>query len=295
MMISSVKRISLNNLSRLKVISLILTLLGLLFINTPIFASADTKVYDYANLLTLEEIESLETTATELAQTHQLDVGIVTTDDAEGKSAQAYADDFYDYNGYGYGSNYDGLLFLIDMDNREIYISTCGSGISYFTDQRINNMLDDAYDYVSDGDYYNACQSFLKNTDSYIKAGIPSNQFSYEGEFVSSAKHKPFTNSYGEPLTNENILLSVVAALLGGALIAFIVRFIVKRTYTHPRYTTPQTTPDDLSVRYSQKEDHFVTSHTSRVKIETSSSSSGGSSTHRSSSGRSHGGGGRKF
>ena len=57
-----------------------------------------------------------------------------------------------------------------------------------------------------------------------------------------------------------------------------------------------------MSIHYTQREDRFVTSHTSRVKIQTnnnphgSGGSSGASSVHHSSSGRSHGGGtGRKF
>ena len=44
------------------------------------------------------------------------------------------------------------------------------------------------------------------------------------------------------------------------------------------------------------KNDQFVTTYTSRVRIQSSSSGSGGgSSFHSSSSGRSHGGGGRSF
>ena len=32
-----------------------------------------------------------------------------------------YADDYYDYNGYGLGDNKSGLLLLIDMDVVERY------------------------------------------------------------------------------------------------------------------------------------------------------------------------------
>ena len=287
------------------------------FISMPLFAQAETKVYDYANLFTLEEIENLETSATQVAEKYQMDIGIITTNDAEGKSAQDYADDFYDDNGYGYGSNLDGLLFLIDMDNREIYISTCGLGIQYFTDLRISKMLDSAYNYVSKEDYYGSALDFIQNVETNINKGIPSDQQTVDKDFSdprvdynnsniyeAPSKHVPFRTSSGQPLNPRSIALSVGVAALAAAIIAFIVRSIVQYTYKHPRYTIPPTRPDDLSVHYTEKEDRFVTSHTSRVKIQTNNDSGHGgghgggggiSSSHHSSSGQSHGGGGRGF
>lgn len=46
----------------------------------------------------------------------------VTTDDALGKISMEYADDFFGNGGFGVGNDYDGILFLIDTDNREVYI-----------------------------------------------------------------------------------------------------------------------------------------------------------------------------
>ena len=275
------------------------------------FAS-EVKVYDFANLFTLDEVDQLEEGALYLAETYQMDVGIVTTDDANGKSAMAYADDFYDENDFGYGTNKDGLLFLIDMDNREIYISTYGLGTEYFTDLRISKMLDSAYNYISIGDYYGTATDFLKQVKIYLDKGIVSNQNTVDRPFSdpredyhnphmqeTAPAHKPFTTKSGEPLNTQSIILSVVVSLLGAFIIALVIRTAVHYRYKHPHNTVPQTRPDDLSVHYTQKEDRFVTSHTSRVKIQTNSNNghggSGRSSIHSSSSGRSHGGGGRKF
>ncbi len=291
MRINLIKFNPIDSLRPLRLICSFVLLITIYSLALPIFAAADTKVYDYANLLTLEQIDALEVSATEIAETYQVDIGIVTTSDAEGKSSEEYADDFYDYNGYGYTNEYDGLLFLIDMDNRNIYISTCGVAIKYFTDSRIDNMLDVIIKYMADGDYYNACTDFLKLTTSYLQKGIPSNQYSVDLD----SKHEPFTTPTGQPLNSRSIALSSIVAALGAALIAFIVRALVKYSYTHPRYTMPETRPDDLSIHYTERTDHFVTSHTSRVKIQTDTNSGGRSSTHHSSSGRSHGGGGRGF
>ena len=276
--------------------------------------AAEIKVYDFASLFSLNEIEALQEETTSLAEKYEMDIGIVTTDDAQGKSAMDYADDFYDENDFGYGTNADGLLLLIDMDNREIYISTCGKGISYFTDLRISQMLDSLYNFVSSGNYYGAATDFLDQVILYLDAGIPSNQntverpFSdprvdYDDPYMQEAlpSHKPFTTRLGQPLTAKSITLSIVAALIGAFILALISRGIVCYIYKHPYRTTPQTKPDDLSVRYTQREDRFVTSHTTKVKIQRDpppggpSGASGRSSMHHSSGGHSHGGGGRKF
>ena len=82
----------------------------------------------------------------------------------------AYADDFYDSGNFGYdGPHGTGVLFLIDMDNREIYISTCGDSIYYLTDARIETILDAAFDYVSNGQYYDAAKKFLSLAVTYMQ------------------------------------------------------------------------------------------------------------------------------
>ena len=41
---------------------------------------------------------------------------VVITSNLNGFSLSNYAYNFYDYNDFGIGSSYDGVLFLIDMD-----------------------------------------------------------------------------------------------------------------------------------------------------------------------------------
>ena len=58
-----------------------------------------------------------------------MDVVIVTTYNTRSKSSQVYADDFYEENNIGRNNSGDGILLLIDLDNREVYISTSGAAI----------------------------------------------------------------------------------------------------------------------------------------------------------------------
>ena len=271
--------------------SLILTLICFFTLCSSLMATVP-RVNDLADLLNLEQMESLEEKLDTLSQTYQMEIAIVTTNDTEGKTSLDYADDFYDTNGYGYGDNYDGALFLIDMDNRQLWISTSGLAARYLTDSRIERLNDTIAPYLTKANYYEGCNVFINGIENYFKSEIPSNS-----HLTFEDGKKPFTNSYGNPLTPKNYLLYAGIALLVALVMASIVRAIISYRYKHPRHTVPATLPDRLSVNYTEKHDQFISTHTTRTKIETSSSSGsgGGSSMHTSSSGRSHGGGGRGF
>lgn len=65
-------------------------------------------------------------------------------------SASSYAHDFY-HDSFGGAS---GTLFLIDMDNREIYIFSDGAVYRTITSSYANTITDNVYRYASREDYY---------------------------------------------------------------------------------------------------------------------------------------------
>lgn len=69
----------------------------------PVFAQNEMAAYvvDDAGLLTDSEENSLNETLKEISNRQNCQVVVVTTNSLDGKSAEAYADDYYDYNGYG--------------------------------------------------------------------------------------------------------------------------------------------------------------------------------------------------
>ena len=54
------------------------------------------------------------------------DVIVVTVASLDGKTAESYADDYFDFNGYGLGQDRDGILLLLSMEDRDWAISTHG-------------------------------------------------------------------------------------------------------------------------------------------------------------------------
>ena len=79
-----------------------------------------------------------------------------------------YADDYYDYNGYGWGENHDGCMLVVNMSTREWYITTCGSGINKLTDARIQEIGVAIAPKLGDGDSYGAMSAYIDKVESYL-------------------------------------------------------------------------------------------------------------------------------
>lgn len=256
-------------------------------IETESAGMAESYVFDYAGLMSEDEIAALEMQIAAMKEKTGWDIFAVTTDYAEGKSTVAYADDFYDERTT---EDSDGILVLIDMDNREIYISTCGKAIRYLTDARIERVLDDGFYYVSNGEYASCLSAMLSTSEYYYDAGIQENQYNYDVETGAVSEYRTLT------------WMEVVPVFFLAVAVGLAIFFGVKKSYSLKggRYEYPYMKYGKLDL--TEHQDQFLRAHTTHHRIQTSSSSggssrssSGRSSTHRSSSGRSHGGGGRRF
>lgn len=244
-------------------------------------------VYDNAGLLSVEEMASLDEQISEMQEETGWDIFAVTVDDTNGKSSMEYADDFYDMRT---ADDSDGILVLIDMDNREIYVSTCGKAIRYLTDVRIERVLDAGYTYVSDGDYAACLSAMLQKAAYYYEAGIPENQYNYDVETGAVSRYHSLTWA-------EIIPVLLLASGAGIGVYVFVIR---SYSLKGGRYDYPYVKYGNVTL--TEREDRFIRAHTTHQRLHEDRGGSGGgghssgrSSTHHSSSGRSHGGGGRKF
>lgn len=253
-------------------------------------SAAEKYVYDKAALLTMEEAEKLEQTAGEFSGRWDMDFGVVTTDDAEGKTSRDYADDFYDTH-FDITEGRGGVLYLIDMDNREIHLSTCGQAIRYLTDERIERILDKAYAEIADGDYYGTFEAFFDATEAYLERGVPSDQYNYDTE---TGKRDDYYNSApkSKKITFWEAVIAVIAALSAAfCTCGFIIgKYRLKfEDFHYDAYT-------DSDIGLGIREDRLVHTFVTHRRIPKNNGSGGGagSSVHHSSGGVSHGGG-RRF
>lgn len=243
-----------------------LIILAMLMSALPCLAlDTSLKVYDDAGLFTEDEQESLMEKAQAIAEKRRMDVVVVTTNDTGGRSSMAYADDFFDYNGFGYGNDYDGVLLLIDYENGNYWISTSGKAIRAINNNAIDKILDKMEGDMRAERFYEAADIFLNEADYYLSSG-----------FAKAARHIP-----------GYLIFACVIAGVSVAVMAIQNKGI--------KTTTPGTYLVSGSVNLRDNRDIYIRTSVTKRNISSSGGGGSGSSTHRSSSGRSHGGGGRSF
>lgn len=258
-----------------------------------VMANEDTtRVYDYADLLSTNEEAELADACLGVEDSIQTELYILTTNDAEGKKTVDYADDFGDEHAFGYDKEYgDYMILCIDMDNRVVWVSTSGKAIDYLTEARIDALIDDLYGYLTDGDYYNTCLSYIKSATKYM-----STEPSYSKEQIDPDNYQDTMYVYDEEKEVLDVWYMRLLISLGIGAIAVLIMAFQSKT----KITTSAQTYSKGGPKIHRREDKYIRRTTTSRRIESSSSSGGGSRSssggrHRSSSGRSHGGGGRSF
>lgn len=244
---------------------------------------ASEKVYDFAELLTLSEEEKIYHQVEQFIDNTSLDLAIVTISENNKLSARDYADDFYDYNAFGTDLKHSGVLFLVDMDTREIYISTTGKAISLYSDYRIDMILDAISQEFSDQNYYQGIAKFVTILKNYDTIGLPSNKDSKYaiGDDGGVYREFPWLIVLGVPF----------------AITAIVIGVMIHKNKLVRVATSSREYLDKDSLKIKTVSDRLIFTNTVAVPRSTSSGSSsgGGSSRHSGSSGRSHGGGGHRF
>ena len=237
---------------------LLLCLLLLTVLVLPVSAKSG-QVLDYAVLMSTDEAVSLADHFSDFRNSYGLDIVILTVPNLMNTPIDAFADDFYDNNGYGE----DGLLFLLDIDSRQWYIYTSGRAIDMLSDGELDKIGEKVVPYFSKGQYYEGFDHFLDILPGYL-------DIDKEGGI--------------------NLLLSLFA----GAGIAGIALLVMRSTMNskNPQRSAAAYTVEN-SYHLRQHLDLFLYSNvTKRAKPKNDGSDS---STHRSSSGRTHGGRGGSF
>lgn len=250
----------------------------------PSIKALDTtqKIYDYADILTDEEEALLKVKIDEYIEKYNIDMVLVSVRSHSKSSTEAYADDFYDYNGFGIGSTYDGVIFVLDYNfgNENMWMSTSGEGIKLYDDNRIDNILDVVYE---DYDYYELYSDFIDECSYYASLGVP------------SSNKDIYINENGD-LVYKRSFPWLVSIIMSGIISTIVLLILIHKNKMVKKALDANVYLNNETANITDRNDQFVTTHTTSVRINTSSSGSGrvgGSSIHRSSSGRSHGGGGR--
>ncbi|MBO0473186.1 hypothetical protein IGL98_001521 [Enterococcus sp. DIV0840] len=245
--------------------------------------AADDSINDQASLFTTEEITQLNEAIIPIEAKAKARVFIVTNNDNDMDSTR-----FADYYMLDrIGKNQNGITFYIDMNQRKFIISTSGNMIDYMTDKRIDQTLDDIEPSMKNGNYFQAAQSFLKNTSYYFDQGVPGGHYRVDTATGKVTRYKALT-------TTEIIIALVAAVVLSGI---FFVISISKYQLKFGTYKYPFREKSTLNL--TRRNDILINSFVTTRRIPRNNSNGGGSggggsSTH-STGGGTFGGGGRSF
>lgn len=256
----------------------------------PVSAEQEIFVIDHADLLTDAEEMTLQETISDLRWIYEMDIVILTEQSLNGNRPQDHADDYYDFNGYAE----DGLLFLLSMEERDWYISTCGVARYALTDYGIQQVGETAVPYLAEGSYFEAFEVFLaalpEYFDAYLAGSSMDGYADYSGDYYHGDQEEILY--YEEPFT-PSLFVAVLIGLVAAAISVLVMRLSMNTRKPQKNATVYM---KQHSYALTQHRDLFLYSNVSKVRRQQNNNSSGGgSSVHHSSSGRSHGGGGGKF
>lgn len=246
------------------------------------------RLLDEADLLSSSEEAKILERLNTLSEKQRCNVTILTVNSHSG-SIEAFADDYFDYNGFGADYNDSGVLFVLSMNTREWAISTSGEGINAFTDYGQEKMTDTMLPYLKSGNYYKAFDVYIDTSDNYLNLYHAGTPFDIGDIFVD---HSDRNSSF-------HFLLSIIIGLVTATIPIVAMAANLKTVRKNKNAAGYRTDGIHISVN----NDALVRTYVSKTRRESSSGShyggssrsggshhSGGSSVHRSSSGHSHGG-----
>lgn len=270
--------------------------------------SFDVMIDDRASLFSEEEAENIDVAAYEFANLTEFSVAVVTTENAMGKSVMEFADDYYDSLIFSSGWSENGILFLIDMDNREIYVSCAGLCIDEYSDYELNEIVDGGYAYVSAGKYSDCIITMISEAEKLFAESNDISSYYENGEFIPTYggeyEEEYYYGDY-DYSDNENgfsishFLFYIIISLVIGGITVFAVKSSYKNIGKGDEFNA-----DDISLELTASNDNVISKNVITTKIPRNNNNNhhrpgggggGRVSVHRSSGGVRHSGAGRKF
>lgn len=274
--------------------------------------SRTALVNDLADIIDDSDEEILNDKLEQISELYECEVAVLTVDSTNGMDLTEFSDDFYDYNGFGYGYNNDGIMLVVDMGMREYAFTTHGTAIEIFTDYNLSQLEYAFVPYMADDDftnafiaYYEECinifddyNTYLNNYDGEGNVYIPSDDgygYNDAGDMGGDYYEEPAASKLSEIFSLKWIGIAIIIGLAVGFFYTLYLKSQLKTVSFKPTasdYVIPG------SFTLTGHRDVFLyrnVKKTPKPKENTSSRSGGssfgsGSSTHTSSSGRTHGG-----
>ncbi len=145
------------------------------------YETAAARVLDKAGIWSEKEEAEFADTIAGIAEKYQTDIVLLSVyilhdaslGDRTYGSITEFADDFYDMNGYGYGSDHTGLILVVSMEsgNRQYHFSTTGREYEAYSRNDISYVENEVQPFLTGGDYDGAARRFLELAAEHWEKG----------------------------------------------------------------------------------------------------------------------------
>ncbi|WP_068783067.1 TPM domain-containing protein [Paenibacillus phocaensis] len=237
----------------------LLLMLIALWMLTPLSARAEQAptdkklIYDEADILYLESVESLNALANEYGPKRETDIIVFTTDNPEDEDVVKLTEDFYDERAPGYDRPHGNAVILtLDMRNRELYLAGFYKGEEYLDDGRLDKIRNKIAPQLTAGDYQGAFEEYIRTSYRYMG-------------------YRPGVNP-DNPLFNTDTQL-LIGLVIGGLVVGVMAFRSGGRMTVNSR-----TYEDSGDSGVIWRQDNYLRTTVTKRKIESSSSGGGGGS-----------------
>lgn len=231
-------------------------------------------VTDAAGLLSDEQWQALEKQARAIEEQYEFGVYAVTVNDFSDYtygSVQDAAEEIYKTYSLGIGTEKDGVMLLLSMNDRDYSLITHGSNGNYaFNDEGRQYLTEYFLDDFAENDWYAGFEDYISWTGLYLEA---------------AKAGEPYSDT-NIPMTAEERVMMIGMYAAGILLIPLVIAKIYVGILSSKMKSVAEETKASHYVagnlKLSRKTDRFTHRTETRTKIEKDSGSGGGSSRSRS-------------
>ncbi len=210
-------------------------------------------IVDEAGLLAADQLSQLEAKAAMISSAYNSDITLIISNNLQGQSLETYIE-LHD----AVDQSRDGIVFGYSPAGRESITIGRGFGHTAITEpalDRIDKIIDP---YLQNDDLYGACTAYLDEIGIFYAAAAAGMPYSDNGE------------------SEGNIFMSILIALIGGIIIAFLVTGSMKaKMNTAVTKTEAADYVRPGSFQLQQSYDRFLYENTTRTRKQENKSSGG--------------------
>lgn len=215
--------------------------------------AAKQRIFDYANLLSDDEINSLEQQAKKHSEKRNTDFIVITITEETASDVEQFMEDFYDNEKPGFDKPKGNAAILgIDIDRRDVVLHGYGLAEKRLDGHRLELIRSNIRDDLSEGNYYDAFEQFIALGSDYIR--------------------------FKEGVNPDNIFYNTlgqlgIAIVLSGLIVGFMVYQVNPKSTT-----TPSTYRDDTRSRVINQYDRYIRKTVTRRRRQKDNTKGGGGS-----------------